>query len=47
MDAKRERATFDPEVAVHEEEADLEYLGYDEVRQLARRGRYLFNIFNC
>lgn len=30
MDAKRERATFDPEVAVHEEEADLEYLGYDE-----------------
>mmetsp|Transcript_47867 Transcript_47867/g.119854 ORF Transcript_47867/g.119854 Transcript_47867/m.119854 type:complete len:388 (-) Transcript_47867:350-1513(-) len=30
MDSKRERATFDPEVAVHEEDSDLEYLGYDE-----------------
>uniref|UniRef100_A0A061R5D3 Calcium-binding ef hand family protein isoform 1 n=1 Tax=Tetraselmis sp. GSL018 TaxID=582737 RepID=A0A061R5D3_9CHLO len=30
MDPKRERAMFDPEVASHEPDADLEYLGYDQ-----------------
>ena len=43
-DPKHTRANFDPEVAVHEPEADLEYMGYDEVPYLS--GSHLAGIYS-